>query len=201
MTSKHLKSPADPGGAFLLRALRYAAGMKGALILLLCLSAATAVADDAVYRFTDANGVTHYTDRPPDRHAKPIHLAPLSGPPPVQHQMFYSPEALREAARFAVRVESPTPGERLDQGAAPLIAAASVMPALVTGFHLVYQVDEHAVTTQPVDALSIALPTLTPGTHKLLVVLLDDHGRELARSAASSFEVRGTTIALDAPKK
>src|SRR3546814_12802767 len=92
------------------------------------------------------------------------------------------PEALREAARFSVRVESPTPGERLDSGATPIIAAASVMPALVSGFHLVYQVDERAVTAQPVDALSIALPPLDPGVHELRVVLLDAQGRELARA-------------------
>src|SRR3546814_9532216 len=88
--------------------------MKGALILWLCLFAATAAADEAVYRDSDAKGVAHYTDRAPDRHARPIHLAPLSGPRPTQRsQTFYSPEALREAARFSVRVESPTPGERL----------------------------------------------------------------------------------------
>jgi len=176
--------------------------MKGALILWLCLFAATAAADDAVYRYIDANGVAHYTDRAPDRHARPIHLAPLSGPRPTQRsQTFYSPEALREAARFSVRVESPTPGERLDSGATPIIAAASVMPALVSGFHLVYQVDERAVTAQPVDALSIALPPLDPGVHELRVVLLDAQGRELARSPTSSFEVGRTTMARNAPKR
>lgn len=175
--------------------------MKGALTLLLCLFAAAAAADDAVYRYTDANGVTHYTDRAPDRHAKPIHLAPLSGPRPAQRQTFYTPEALRAAARFAVRVESPTPGERLDPAAAPMIAAASVMPALVTGFRLVYQVDERAVTAQPVEALSIVLPPLAPGGHELRVVLLDAQGRELARSPASSFEVGRTTVARDAPNR
>src|SRR3546814_20178229 len=76
--------------------------MKGALILWLCLFAATAAADEAVYRDSDAKGVAHYTDRAPDRHARPIHLAPLSGPRPTQRsQTFYSPEALREAARFS----------------------------------------------------------------------------------------------------
>lgn len=176
--------------------------MKGALIFLLCLFAVAAAADDAVYRYIDANGVAHYTDRAPDRHAKPIRLAPLSGPHPAQRQQtFYSPEALREAARFAVRVESPTPGERLDPAAAPMIAAASVMPALVTGFRLVYQVDERAVTAQPVDALSIVLPALAPGVHELRIVLLDAQGRELARSPDSSFEVERTTVARDAPKR
>lgn len=174
--------------------------MKGALTLLLCLFAAAAAADDAVYRYTDTQGVTHYTDRAPDRHAKPIRLAPLSGPRPPQRQTFYSPEALREAARFAVRVESPTPGERLDAIAAPVIAAASVMPALVSGFHLVYQVDDRAVTAKPVDALSIALPPLAAGIHELRVVLLDAQGRELARSPPSSFEIGRTIAARDAPK-
>src|SRR3546814_17809361 len=75
------------------------------------------------------------------------------------------------------------------------------MPALVSGFHLVYQVDERAVTAQPVDALSIALPPLDPGVHELRVVLLDAQGRELARSPTSSFEVGRTTMARNAPKR
>ncbi|NGY04793.1 DUF4124 domain-containing protein [Solimonas terrae] len=175
--------------------------MKGALSLLLCLFAGAAVADDAVYRYTDANGVVHYSDRAPDRHAKPIRLGPLATSTPTRHAMFYSPEVLRAAARFAVRVESPTPDQRIEAGRAPLVAAASVMPALVQGFHLVYQVDGHAVTSGPVDALSIQLPSLAAGSHALQIVLLDEHGAEVARSTPANFQIAGTRLASGAPKQ
>ncbi|WP_028080170.1 DUF4124 domain-containing protein [Solimonas soli] len=166
---------------------------------------AAAAADEAVYRYVDAEGVVHYTDRAPDKHARPIRLAPLSGVSPGagagKRTVFYSPEALRQAARFAVRVESPTPDQRLPAKAAPLVAAASVMPALVSGFRLVYQVDGRSVTAAPVDALSIPLQPLPAGTHELQIILLDDHGRELARSEASRFRVAPLKLAAGAPIK
>jgi hypothetical protein len=173
--------------------------MRGLIAGVLFGFAAAAAADDAVYRYVDADGVVHYTDRAPDKHARPIHLAPVSGSRPTKKTVFYSPEALRAAARFAVRVESPTPDQRVEAGRAPVVAAASVMPALVQGFHLVYQVDGHAVGS-PVDALSVQLPVLEPGSHELLIVLLDGHGREVARSTPADFHIAGTKLASNAPK-
>ncbi|MGH8444286.1 MAG: DUF4124 domain-containing protein [Solimonas sp.] len=175
--------------------------MRGAIALLLWGLAAVAAADEPVYRYVDPDGVVHYTDRAPDKNAKPIRLAPVSGTTPARHKVFYSPEALRQAARFAVRVESPTPGQRVAPGATPVIAAASVMPGLVRGFHLVYQVDGKAATAAPVDALSIPLEGLPAGDHELLVVLLDAQGREVARSEPSRFRVHDLKLASDAPKK
>lgn len=174
--------------------------VSGCCVVLAMMTAMSAAAGDPVYRYTDADGVVHYTDRAPDRHAKPLDLAPLSGTTPSRKPTFYSPEALRQAARFAVRIESPTPDQRLPQGRLPLIAAASVMPALVSGFHLVYQVDGRSISGAPVDDLSIPMGPLTPGPHDLVVVLFDADGRELARSPATAFQVVGLSLAGKAPK-
>ena len=163
--------------------------------------AAVAAADEAVYRYVDADGVVHYTDRAPDKHAKPIKLAPVSGGSPTKKSVFYSPEALRQAARFAVRVESPTPDQRVTTGAAPLVLAASVMPGLVKGFHLVYQLDGSSVTVSPVDDLSIAVQAPAAGAHELRVILLDEQNREVARSETSRFQVGPLKLASGAPKK
>jgi len=175
------------------------------LVCLLMLVSAAVAAGEPVYRYVDADGVVHYTDKPPDKHAKPIRLAPLSGAigsaSSSKRTIFYTPEALRQAARFAVRVESPTPDQRLPAGRAPLVAAASVMPALVKGFRLVYQVDGRSVTAAPVDQLSIQLPPLTAGEHELQIVLLDDRGQELARSEISRFRVTPSKLASNAPIK
>lgn len=179
--------------------------MKRRLLLLLCLlSAAAAAAGDPVYRYTDADGRVHYTDRAPDKKSKPYTLPPLSGALTIEsskRKIFYTPEALREAARFSVRVESPTPGERFADGRVPAVAAASVMPGLVRGFSLVYQLNGRAVTAAPVDALSVALRPLPAGPHELVVVLLDPKGQEVARSPVSHFEVQKAKLVLNAPKK
>lgn len=182
------------------------------LVIALLLSAAAlpAAAGDPIYRYTDANGIIHFTDRPPDRHAKPIRMSPLSGTSvpretgakskSAKSAVTYTPEALREAARFSVRVESPTPGERVAAGTAPTVVAASVMPGLVKGYRLVYEINGKAMTPQPVDALSVALKPLPPGAHALVVVLLDPGGKEIARSGESRFDVTRPTDDRSAPK-
>ncbi|NKF21988.1 DUF4124 domain-containing protein [Solimonas marina] len=158
-----------------------------------------ATAGEPVYRYIDADGVVHYTDRAPERNARPLKLEAPSGTTPSRPPAFYSAEALREAARFAVRIESPTPGER-DVEAHGAVAAASVMPGLVSGFHLVYQLDGKSLSPQPVDDLSVSMGALAPGRHTLVVVLLDDRGAERARSVPAVFDVPSASLANNAPR-
>lgn len=172
-----------------------------AAFVLVFLSAAALAAGDEVYRYVDADGVIHYTDRAPERNAKPLPMRPLAGAKTAVKARFYSPEALREAARFAVRVESPTPGERFAAERPPSVIAASVMPGLVKGFRLVYQVDGRAALAAPSDQLSIVLTPLSEGAHEALVILLDPTGREVARSDVSRFELSPKTERNFAPKR
>lgn len=174
---------------------------KTIVAALLSAFAVAAAAEDAVYRYVDADGVVHYTDRAPDRHARPLRLGPVSGATSKPAKAFYSPEALRQAARFSVRIESPTPGQRLAPGTPAVVLAASVMPALVSGFHLVYQVDGKSVSAAPVDALSVSAAALPPGEHELVVVLLDARGQEITRSETGRFEIGEVRLAASAPKK
>lgn len=166
--------------------------MRALSALLLCLPIALPAMADEIYREVRPDGSVHYTDRPADKRARPLRFGPASGTTPGKAarggSAFYTPEMLKEAARFAVRVESPTPGQSHAAGR-PLIAAASVMPGLVQGFRLVYQVDGVAVHAAPVDELSFALPPMAAGTHELIVVLLNPQGQEVARSAPTEFRL------------
>jgi len=166
-----------------------------ALILmgLLMLGLATPAAADEIYRVVAPDGSVHFTDKPPSKTAKPLILGPISGPIPSgkhsKSSTFYSPELLRQAARFAVRVESPTPGQVQGSDQA-IIAAASVMPGLVKGFTLIYLIDGKAVTPKPVDELSLPLPRLAAGDYELVIVLLNTKGVEVARSEVARFTLR-----------
>lgn len=147
---------------------------------------------DEIYRVVRPDGSVVYTDRAPDRQARPLRLGPVSGSTPAAgrpRSAFYSPELLRQAARFAVRIESPTPGQ-IQAAGSPLVAAASVMPGLVKGFSLQYQIDGRNFTEAPSEALSLPIPPLAAGPHELVIVLLDPSGREVARSEVSRFELR-----------
>ncbi|MES0874715.1 DUF4124 domain-containing protein [Sinimarinibacterium thermocellulolyticum] len=159
------------------------------LLAFVLLWSGCAIADE-VYRHVGLDGVVRYTDKPPDPHARPIQLEPLSGPVTAAkpRKRFYSPAALRAAARFAVSVESPTPGQVLRAGTR-MVAAASVMPGLVEGFSLRYLLDGRSVTPAPTDELSILLPDLAPGEYRLRIAVLDPRGQELARSEETVFRV------------
>lgn len=173
--------------------------MGKTLVAAVLLALAATAAADEVYRYVDADGIVHYSDRAPDRNARPLHFGPSSAAAKKLPKT-YSLEALRQAARFSVRIESPTPGQRLAPGAQPTILAASVMPALVSGFRLVYQVDGKSISAAPVDALSVPA-ALAPGAHELVVVLLDARGQEIARSETGRFEVAEIRLAASAPKR
>ncbi len=169
-------------------AARYPCAMRIALALVLSLLVVPVLADE-IYRVVAPDGTVHYTDKAPDKKAKPLNLGPVSGAsaPAKKAATFYSPELLREAARFVVRVESPTPGQMQRDGQ-PLVAAVSVMPGLVKGFKLIYQLDRQALTPKPVEDLSLPLAQLSPGAHELVVVLLNPQGQEIARSEPAAFE-------------
>lgn len=163
--------------------------MTWVLLLLMVMVAAPADAADEVYREIGPDGQIRYSDRPPHRNARPLQFSTLSGPTSARGKPFYSAEALQAAARFAVRVESPTPGQVLDAADGPAVIAATVMPGLVTGFGLIYHLDGRALTERPVDGLSLLLPPLPAGQYRVGVVLVDPQGRELARSPATAFNV------------
>lgn len=162
---------------------------RGLCLIVWCGLSAVAFAADEVYRYVAPDGSVHYTDRPPPgERAQPLQLPPLSGPVPTGKR-FYTPEALRAAARFAVSIDSPTPGQVLRAGVDRAVAAANVMPGLVSGFRVVYFLDGRALPPGPVEALSVLLPTLDPGEHRFSAAVLDASGREVARSEEIHFIV------------
>ncbi len=169
--------------------------MKHQLLLLLLLPALACA--DEVYRYVAPDGSVHYTDKPPNRQAKPLKFETPSGTTPEApagsgrrpQARFYSMAALQAAARFAVSVESPTPGEAITAGDRAIVGAASVMPGLVAGFRLQFLIDGKPATGEPVDALSVLLPELARGSHSLTVQLIDPQGRVKAVSDATDFTV------------
>lgn len=152
------------------------------------------VADaDAIYREVRPDGSVHYTDRPADKHAKPLALLPPPGGAARSTPAARVSELMAQAARYSVRVESPTP-EQMHPAGRPLVAAASVMPGLVKGFRLLYLVNGSAIHTAPTEDLSLPLPALPAGTHELVVVLLDTRQQEIARSAPTRFQLAPSTV-------
>ncbi|HUS24559.1 MAG TPA: DUF4124 domain-containing protein [Candidatus Binatia bacterium] len=143
---------------------------------------------DKVYKWTDAQGVIHYTDKPPTKDATPAKLPPLQSydgrsvpvvPPST-------PAARAPAAADVARVQivSPPADEVYRDPETVVPVAVVVTPGLEDGRLLRYYVDgtpRGKASAETSDSIS----GLERGSHDIAVALVDASGRELARSSVT----------------
>lgn len=165
--------------------------MRHAIALLMCLAAAAASAapaaktasgepDDKVYRYTDDNGVVHYTDKPPAKDAKPVELPHIQ----TYHSKHINtrPAAappVKEAPKFELAINSPTPDQTVRSGT-DIAVSVSVLPGLVEGYGLVYSLDGAPQNEVPSGETSYTLKGANRGDHTVTVALIGPKKDELA---------------------
>ncbi len=162
------------------------------VMLLLCLfaTALPAQAEDPVYRYKDANGVIHYTDKPPSKEAKPVTLPHLqtykSQPPPKAKPATAAksgPAPTPPApVGFSVSIESPTPDQTLRDNSGEIGVSVSVMPGLVGGYGLVYALDGKA-QGGAVQETTYSIKGVTRGTHSVSVSLVGPDNKPVASNS------------------
>ena len=165
--------------------------LRRILLLALCASFASSAAQAGkLYKWVDANGVTHFSDVPADG-AQPITVdgaqsyhapasrvaAPLPGA---------SPLAGPASGYSSLVVTAPADGAVLWNADGHITVAAALEPALTSGHHLWFELDgtRHEASGASTD---VEAPR---GEHSLVAVVTDQSGAEVARSAAVSFAVR-----------
>ncbi|HVT36885.1 MAG TPA: DUF4124 domain-containing protein [Nevskiaceae bacterium] len=165
--------------------------MRQIAALLLLTAAATAVAADSkpadgsdkVYRYTDDNGVVHYTDKPPSKDARPVDLPPLQTyrfkKPPRTAQAPPPPPA---APTFELAITSPTPDQTLRSGT-DIAVSVSVMPGLLDGYGLIYSLDGAAQTADAIPDTSYTLKGANRGDHTVTVSLVSPDKQELTSTS------------------
>lgn len=158
----------------------------GLLSGLLCGLAFAAEEDDKVYRYTDSKGVTHYTDKPPAKNAKPIDLPKLQtysntlsgssapAPPPVPL-----------APRFSLAINSPTPEQTFRDNDTQVSVSVTVLPALVSGYGLIYALNGQPQNTEPLNQTSFTLSGVERGTHAVSATLIGLKGEVLASNSVT----------------
>lgn len=147
-----------------------------------------AAARAQVYSWTDAQGITHFSDRPDTKEAQPIQLPSL--------QVTKDGAALKALAaqREAEAARTPTP---VPEAAAPRIVqpaegqsifgSGDLLPVTVTG-HLsanqgfIYFLDGKAQNTAPTQASSMIFTDVWRGEHTVEVAIAEDDGRIVSRS-------------------
>jgi hypothetical protein len=150
--------------------------MRNPLItaLLMLAGAATAADGDKVYRYTDANGVVHYTDKPPEKNAKPVNLPRLQTIPRSDvSKSLGATGGGREVTQFTVAFDSPTPDQVFREPGAAVPVSVNVMPGLIGGYGLLYSVNGKPINEAPSFSTSVAVPGLERGSHVITVALVD----------------------------
>jgi len=150
-----------------------------------------------LYRWVDADGIVHYSDRPaPGAEKVQIASAQTYKSTPVRSSGSVSrPAPLLNPPKYKrVEVTRPTDGQSFVDSTGKVDAAVAVDPSLASNHQLWFLIDG---TRQP----EPAGPTLdgsfevARGTHTLAAVITDEQGRELVTSAPVTFYVLQHSIA------
>lgn len=161
------------------------------LFLLLC--AATVSAEDKVYRYVDEKGVVHYTDKPPAKDSKPVNLpklqtfsgAGIGNAGGASASKKKAEDKIPAMPTFSLAINSPTPDETLRDAARSVGVSVTILPALVSGFGLVYLLDGQAQNEQPLSQTSFTIQNIERGTHEISVNLVDAEGKLVASSSVT----------------
>ena len=175
--------------------------LKRTFIAFITILAAGAVMAQA-YRWVDADGVVHYSDRP-EEGAERIVLpqdARRSSPPPAPRSTVTRPaEKDAEAAPAAFEYESiefstPAAEETLWNIESVLNVSLSVEPALQPGHQIRVYFDGEP---RMVSGTSFQLEEVYRGVHNLQAEIVDEQGKLMIRSRANRFYVQQNAIGGD----
>jgi hypothetical protein len=161
----------------------------------LCCAAAGADAATTLYKWVDANGVTHYSDRP-EPGAERIKVASAqtykSGPAPRADQSRAQP--YREAPRAGythLEIMGPADGAVLWNTGGHIDVSATLEPDLASVHQLWFVLDGKSQQAPPDGNASLEV---VRGEHTLVATVTDSAGNELISSAPVSFVVRQKSI-------
>ena len=156
-----------------------------------------------LWTWTDANGVTHFSDRPVPG-ARRIELTGVSAPASAAGTTAPTPASSAASQSAASAVEAPVVYRTLEFvqpaqdesffGAdATVNVTISMEPELAAGHRLVLYLDGQLVEGAG-NSVEHTLSQLPRGAHTLTAVILDERGRELRRSSPRVFHVRQPTV-------
>jgi hypothetical protein len=177
--------------------------LRASIFLALALTATAGSAD--VYRWTDASGQTHYSDRPqPGAERITITVTrPASGPPGGSNLSASDQEEPEETPapvdRYqSLTITSPAQEQVLWNIEGQLDVAAAVQPALQPGHALQFNLDGRTATTEP-GSTRASFQEVFRGEHSLQVAVVDAQGRTLVASPTTRFFVRQTALPNPVP--
>lgn len=171
--------------------------MRTALYVFLALTALPAFAGQAVWKWVDEKGVTHFSDQPVPGATKmelnsssrsSAEPAPSYTPPPQTTRAIGPPYA-----RFVI--ESPQQDESIINTGGKVSVRLATTPAISAGHNVTLYLDGARVEDYPPYATGHDLPNVPRGTHTLKAVVSDQQGSVLQESPTTTFHVRQESVA------
>ena len=164
------------------------------LPLTLWLLSSVAMAD-TVYKWVDANGVTHYSDQP-NPGAKAIEVPPTNV---VSTEPVAPPDGSKSAnassgPSYQCALSRPE-NDEVFLNTSTIAAQLRVNPELVSGGQVVIAIDGRRVPNLSTTGMDFAIPNIERGTHTVAAVIYDPSGKEqLCATAAVTFHVRQPSV-------
>jgi hypothetical protein len=149
-----------------------------------------------VYKWVDANGVTHYSDQPHPGAQKIEVSAPqtYSAPPPPAGQPAVRADAARSGPAYAIcELFAPTPDEVLFN-VSTVTAKLRLDPPLGAGHQVTFALDGKKLAHVTTSGNTYTVTPVYRGTHTILAEVTDAQGKPLCRTPAVTFHLRQASM-------
>jgi hypothetical protein len=171
--------------------------MRTALYVFLALAAVPAFAGQAVWKWVDEKGVTHFSDQPvPGATKMELNSAPRHANEPTPT---YSPSPTTTRptgpAYSRLAVESPQPDESIVNTGGKVIVRLAATPSLAQDHVVSLYLDGARVDGFPPNGMSHELSEVPRGTHTVKVVVSTQQGQLIQESPPTTFHVRQESVA------
>ncbi|WP_066922572.1 DUF4124 domain-containing protein [Steroidobacter denitrificans] len=168
--------------------------------------ASAAIANQTVWKWVDANGVTHYSDRPvPGAVRMELNVGrSASGSSPAAVSTTSSPSAPSASSTADAspaipyrnfEIWSPADGETIPNTGGAVTVNVRMDPNLQPGHQLHLYLDGKLVEDFAADITRFDLTEVPRGVHSVIAIITDASGKRLQQSAQVVFTVRQTSIA------
>jgi hypothetical protein len=169
-----------------------------ALAALLLCAAGFAVAD--TYKWIDAQGQIHYSDRPPPAGAEKVEVLPAQtyhAPAVAQAKPAASSPSSRGAAvSYSVfEIRRPQTDDVIPNSGGSVSVELRVDPILQAGHSVWLYLDGKRLDGLSTTATSYELSNVIRGEHTLVAAIVDAAGKQVIAAPAVKFGVRQTSVA------
>lgn len=172
-------------------------------LLVVSMAVSWAASAQAVWKYVDSQGVTHYTDQPVAG-AQKIELrsgnAATAAEATAQSSNGPASTRTRNQPLYQLfQIIRPTDQESVVNTGGLVQVSMELSPGLTTGHSIALFLDGQQVKDYPASALGYDLQNVERGTHTLVGAIIDENDRRVAETSKVTFFVKQKSIAVQPP--